>query len=1287
MRIKKIVVKNFRLLQDVTLTLEDKTTVIVGRNNSGKTSLTELFRRLLSDSSPKFILEDFSMVTHEAFWDAFKYYIESEEKDEVRSKLPTIEVMIFFTYDENDEEFGSLSEFVIDLDVNTKEAIASICYCLKDGKIKALFDGCSFSKDIVIDKQKLSFYKLMQERIPKLYEVAIMAIDPTDYANRKKMDISSLRTLLQSNFINAQRGLDDTTYKEKDVLGKILTKLFACAMEETAATKDRDITIKLDEMMTGIQEKINTDYNKQIIKLIPTLELFGYPGLNDPKIHTETLLDAQSLLEAHTRIRYEGANGIGLPETYNGLGSRNLIYILLELYQFFKSFQIRNQSAGVHLIFIEEPEAHLHPQMQEVFIRQISKIVKIFEEEFNNDQPWPVQFIITTHSTHMANEAQFESIRYFFISRDNDKYTCIKDLGEGLSDSSYDEDKEFLHKYMTLTRCDLFFADKAILVEGPTERILMPKMIEKVDEISELKLSSQYISLIEVGGAYAHHFYKLLDFLEIRALIITDIDTVKQGLSESGKTVYCACKTNEGTHTSNAGIKNWFLDLQSETVDADDDNESTSVIELSEIVSKTDSEKVINLRRIAYQVPEEYLSVFGRSFEDAFMLANLSIFNIEGETDIKKVDAAYKKAQKVEKTNFALKYALDITSWQVPRYIKEGLLWLAENNKNLPYQEELHESKKGSCGSGGIYTMINQNISLNPAELAAREALEQVFKCIKEHKSFIFEAGAGAGKTYSLIQCIKHIIESKEYDLLRRNQHIACITYTNVAKDEIKNRTDSHPLVLSETIHSFCWSILKDFQQDLRDFLPSIGHWPERISSSNDIEKKTVLYDLGYPSIDDSEIKLEHDDVVALMVKLMEKEKFRMIFSMRFPILFIDEYQDTNKDFVNSLIKFFIETGKGPLIGFFGDHWQKIYGSASCGKIEHRSLISIGKKANFRSEKVIVDSLNRMRPELPQHEYDSSSKGVITIYHTNSWQGERRTGAHWEGDLPPENAHLYLEYIKKRLTENDWDFAADKTKVLMLTHNVLADEQGYRNLADVFPRTEAYIKKENPYIAFFADLLEPACDAYLQRMYGEMFYILGDRTPKIHKHVDKIQWAKDMESLIGVRCTGTIRQVIDLLKETKHPRLSEKVEASERKYEGLLKKDEKTEQDKRFIERMQNLEKVFYSEVVALVNFINDKTPFATNHGVKGAEFENVLVVVGRGWNQYNFGQMLEWVNNGVPKGKQDSYERNRNLFYVACSRPKKRLALLFTQKLSSSAIETLNRWYGEDRVVPLPNI
>src|SRR5690606_19638036 len=150
----------------------------------------------------------------------------------------------------------------------------------------------------------------------------------------------------------------------------------------------------------------------------------------------------------------------------------------------------------------------LYPQMQEVFIRKIADIASAFNEE--TGESWPVQFVVSTHSSHVANEAHFETIRYFLASADNNgtMSTKVKDLRKGLADKP-EPDRTFLHQYMTLTRCDLFFADKAVLIEGTTERLLLPRIIRMLDKdlAKGKKLGSQYLSVVEVGGAYAHLFF------------------------------------------------------------------------------------------------------------------------------------------------------------------------------------------------------------------------------------------------------------------------------------------------------------------------------------------------------------------------------------------------------------------------------------------------------------------------------------------------------------------------------------------------------------------------------------------------------------------------------------------------------------------------------------------------------------------------------------------------------------------------------------------------------------
>lgn len=577
-------------------------------------------------------------------------------------------------------------------------------------------------------------------------------------------------------------------------------------------------------------------------------------------------------------------------------------------------------------------------------------------------------------------------------------------------------------------------------------------------------------------------------------------------------------------------------------------------------------------------------------------------------------------------------------------------------------------------------------MNMNPAEQASAEALEQIRHCIDNNLSFRLEAGAGAGKTYSLIESIGYLISHKANLLLNNRQQIACITYTNVAKDEIKDRTDHNPVIFSDTIHAFCWNILQPYQVKLREYIPELGEkWKQRIANSSlNINNHIVKYDLGFPSINEKEITLHHDDVVLLMSIMLSYPKFQKQLRSKFPIIFIDEYQDTDRNLAESIIANLIDNDSGVMVGFFGDHWQKIYGKSACGLISSikGKIIEIGKKANFRSDKNIVQCLNRMRPDLPQAVSNPDSKGVIRVFHSNNWSGVRRDGkggGHWKGDLPESDVRDYISKIKAQMVEDGWDLSPEKTKILFLTNNNIASEQGFKNLADYFFYTDDYLKKNDKYIKFFLEVVEPALFAYEHKQYGELLQIKKGNYSQLKCQFDKTTWLRNLDRAFQIKSTGTIGDMLDLLMETNIPQISSKVKDSEIKLKNLvLQLPEGLDEAKSiFVSKLSKFRSISYQELSCLGAYIDDKTPFSTQHGVKGAQFDNVLVICGRGWNQYNWNQMLEWMDGSYPAEKQDTFERNRNLFYVSCSRAKHNLTLLFTQELSQQSITVLEKIFG----------
>jgi len=233
MHIECITVRNFRLLHDVELGLDVATTVIVGRNNSGKTSLADVIRKFLADRS-SFALHDFSSASYDSFCTALKAHQEGKPDEEVRALVPAIEMRVTVKYDPTIPEFGPLGDFIIDFDEAADTALIVGRYALKGGAISALFEGhleAEFADDdgSMDGGRRLALFKDLALRLPQLYVLEWRAEDPGDPTNIKVVDGSAVRGLIDCQFINAQRGLDGEGSRESDVLAGVLEGLFASA--------------------------------------------------------------------------------------------------------------------------------------------------------------------------------------------------------------------------------------------------------------------------------------------------------------------------------------------------------------------------------------------------------------------------------------------------------------------------------------------------------------------------------------------------------------------------------------------------------------------------------------------------------------------------------------------------------------------------------------------------------------------------------------------------------------------------------------------------------------------------------------------------------------------------------------------------------------------------------------------------------------------------------------------------------------------------------------------------
>jgi len=302
-------------------------------------------------------------------------------------------------------------------------------------------------------------------------------------------------------------------------------------------------------------------------------------------------------------------------------------------------------------------------------------------------------------------------------------------------------------------------------------------------------------------------------------------------------------------------------------------------------------------------------------------------------------------------------------------------------------------------------------------ELAQEEANKidlQIIDTLQKGYNFRVEAGAGSGKTYSLNKVIEWIQVNKWKQYRKKNQHVVCITYTNAAVDVISGRLTNDSFIIPSTIHSFAWNAIKQYQSTL---IKIISEDESLWSTEGDFFAiRKVEYTLGHRYNENGIMYLYHDDVIRLFAALLDNAKFRRVFSDKYPLILIDEYQDSLKPIIDRFLEYFISLNSGPQFGFFGDSWQTIYQSnKACGLIQHENIVEIKKGANFRSAPKIVDLLNFIRPELPQRSAIDNFAGEVTVITCDDYIGERRTDRNFKGDLPSPELKERLNGLMKHI--------------------------------------------------------------------------------------------------------------------------------------------------------------------------------------------------------------------------------------------------------------------------------
>ena len=542
MRIGSVHIRNFRKLKNCHIEFAEKETVFVGANNSGKTSAISAIVWFIKNTE-KFTLKEFSATNWAKINEIGEKWLknpsEFDEKllsghlwDEL---VPSLDLWIEL----EDGEQYRVSHLIPSLTTwQGKTVGVRSQYQPKDTRklLSAYEEAKEKAKKLESSEEweKASRPKLFPQdlcdflrkgsNLKDFFEVKYFVIDaekeidddPGAQATPDDaLDSNPFTELIRVDAILASRDFSDPegqTDNDIDTLSKQFQQYYKASRKA-----DEDLTVNDLELLAGVFNA-NRTYDQQITKAFeaPVEELrnINYPGFQNPSITLSSKIQIEEVMKHESAVQFSihGQKDLVLPEKYNGLGYRNLISIYLKLLEFRERWSAQKNDdeaiEPIHLVFIEEPEAHLHAQAQQVFVK------KAFEVLCNNkilkENPWlKTQLVLSTHSNHVVNGLDLNCMRYFNRQLNDENLPVSQVANLSKTFGTDEETKRFVTRYIRLTHCDFFFADAVILVEGPAEKILVPNFLAKAG------LGSYYVSVIEVNGRHAYRFRDLIERIGI----------------------------------------------------------------------------------------------------------------------------------------------------------------------------------------------------------------------------------------------------------------------------------------------------------------------------------------------------------------------------------------------------------------------------------------------------------------------------------------------------------------------------------------------------------------------------------------------------------------------------------------------------------------------------------------------------------------------------------------------------------------------------------------------------
>ena len=594
--------------------------------------------------------------------------------------------------------------------------------------------------------------------------------------------------------------------------------------------------------------------------------------------------------------------------------------------------------------------------------------------------------------------------------------------------------------------------------------------------------------------------------------------------------------------------------------------------------------------------------------------------------------------------------------------------------------------------------------------------IESCFSASSPNNFFVF-AGAGSGKTRSLINTLNFLDKEQGEKLLMKGKQIAVITYTNAACDEISRRLQYKSIFSVSTIHSFLWELIKNYQVDIKTWImesvqkeieelkqkqtktsrgkagekraETIKKKTERLAKIRSIQKFSYNPNgdnVGYDS-------LSHSEVIKMSTEFIATEPtMQDILTSKYPILLIDESQDTKKELIDALLIVCEKYGEKFIVGMFGDTMQKIYndGKDNLAKCIPDNWVKPVKIMNHRSAKRIVTLANSIRSSVDDQKQQARSdaeEGTVRLFITSKSNNK--------------------EYVEKRVAEMmvqdtgdiGWNDEEDY-KSLILEHHMAASRFGFSELYMPLSNSKKFdtsLREGSiPELSLLSKLVFPLLVAYQSGNDFEVAKIIRKNSPLLNKEVfitglnnqvELLRKAEEaVELLMKLWNDGKVPTCLEVLKSIRDTGL---FKVGNRVDEVLA--DYSQDENEKITALRTALSAPFY-ELERYALYVSDNTRFATHQGVKGLEFPRVMVILddaqARGFlfsyeKLFGVKAQSDTDEKNAHDGKDTSITRTARLFYVACTRAKKSLAIVAYTENEEMVRDTAlaNGWFLENEI------